>query len=208
LTDDITNIEAARARLRALRERRLAERIEAGEIISVPLFVVVGAASSADAAVEQAKADKLKELHTAGETREVVFATTVVVTGVCKHGEAAVHGEPWKPTAPPFLPGPKRDEVVEEEEVQTDPEPVIQTYVCVQTRRCHDDDDVGEVTEGYFSVDDDRVTVTDTKGRYIGSRALLKGEDARVVAKQLLRAKTPESESFNRRLDYPNAGLV
>ena len=37
---------------------------------------------------------------------------------------------------------------------------------------------------------------------------MLKGEDARVVAKQLLREKAPEGESFNRRLNYPNAGLA
>ena len=43
----------------------------------------------------------------------------------------------------------------------------------------------------------------------VGSRAMLEGEDARVVAKQLLRGKKePESESFNRRLSYPNAGLA
>jgi hypothetical protein len=52
------------------------------------------------------------------------------------------------------------------------------------------------------------VTVTDANGRHIGSRAMLEGEDARVVAKRLLREKTPESESFNRPLSYPNAGLA
>jgi hypothetical protein len=37
---------------------------------------------------------------------------------------------------------------------------------------------------------------------------MLEGEDARVVAKRLLREKAPESESFNRPLSYPNAGLA
>jgi hypothetical protein len=211
LTDDITNIEAARARLRALREQHLAERIEAGEIVSVPVFVVVGTASAADAAVEQAKADKLAELHAAGETREVVFATTIVITGVCKHGEATVSGEPWKPTVPPFFPGPSSVAArpSEEEAVREAPQPpLIETYIAVQTRRCRDDDDPGEICEGYFSIEGKVVTVTDAKGRYVGSRALLKGEDARVVAKRLLREKTPEAESFNRRLNYPNAGLA
>ena len=50
------------------------------------------------------------------------------------------------------------------------------------------------------------VTVTNATGKYVGSRALLKGEDARVVAKRLLREKVPEGESFNRRLDYPMRG--
>jgi hypothetical protein len=79
----------------------------------------------------------------------------------------------------------------------------------VQTRQCHDDEDPGEVAEGWFSIDGKVLTVTDTNGKYVGSRAMLEGEDARVVAKQLLREKkVPESESFNRRLDYPNVGLA
>ena len=50
------------------------------------------------------------------------------------------------------------------------------------------------------------LTVTNANGKYVGSRAMLKGEDARVVAKRLLREKVPEGESFNRRLDYPMRG--
>jgi hypothetical protein len=50
--------------------------------------------------------------------------------------------------------------------------------------------------------------VTNKAGKYVGSRAMLEGEDARVVAKQLLREKTPEAGDFNRRLDYPNVGLA
>ena len=79
----------------------------------------------------------------------------------------------------------------------------------MQTRQCHDDEDPGEVAEGWFSIDGKVLTVTDTNGKYVGSRAMLEGEDARVVAKQLLREKkVPEGESFNRRLSYPNAGLA
>ena len=64
----------------------------------------------------------------------------------------------------------------------------------VQIRACHDDDDPGEIAEGWFSIDGKVVTVTDANGRYVGSRAMLEGEDARVVAKQLLRGKkAPEA---------------
>jgi len=35
-------IEAAIARIKAEKERRLAEKVEAGEIVSVPLFIVAG----------------------------------------------------------------------------------------------------------------------------------------------------------------------
>ena len=79
----------------------------------------------------------------------------------------------------------------------------------MQVRACYNDDDPGEIAEGWFSVDGGVVTVTDVQGREIGGRAMLSGEDARVVAKQLLREKKqPESENFNRPLSYPNAGLA
>jgi hypothetical protein len=205
--DDIDKLAATLNRLESEQARRRAERIEAGEIVSVPLFVVAGSESVARAQVEQTKADKLAELRAAGETREVVFDVTIVVTGVVKFGEAT-ETKLWKPTAPPYLPKQdKQDEVIEEEAVRE--EPVIETYVQVQVRQCQDDDDPGEIAEGWFSVDGGTVTVTAATGKYVGSRVMLKGEDARVVAKQLLREKkAPESEAFNRRLIYPSAGLA
>jgi hypothetical protein len=207
--DDIDHnkLDAALERLEAERERRLAEKIEAGEIIEVPIWVVAGSQAGACAQVEQAKADKLAELRAAGETREVVFEVTTVATGVCKHGEAT-ETKPWKPTAPPFLPRPQRDEVVDvvEDEVREAPAPVIETYVQVQVRQCQDDDDPGQIAEGWYSIDNGQVIVTNATGKYVGSHALLKGEDARMVAKRLLREKAPEGESFNRRLDYPMRG--
>jgi hypothetical protein len=222
--DDIDRdkLHATLARLEAEREQRRAERIAAGELVSVPLWIVAGSEALARARIEETKAEKLKELREAGEAREIAFAVTLVVTGVCQHGEIADAGR-VVPTAPGFpsheddrpsrpppndLAGavavPVADQVVEPAE----PEPVIETYVCVQTRRCHDDDDPGEIAEGWFSVDASTVTVTGKSGGYIGSRVMLKGEDARVVAKQLLREKTPEAEGFNRQLSYPSAGLA
>jgi hypothetical protein len=63
--------------------------------------------------------------------------------------------------------------------------------------------------EGWFSVDDGTVTVTDREGRHITSRAMIEGEDPRAVAKQLLREiKQPESERFNGPLDYPKLGVA
>jgi hypothetical protein len=176
----------------------------------VPLFPVAGSESEARARIEEAKASKLAELRAAGDQREVVFDVTMVVTGVCKHGEATV-SEPWKPMSPPYLPlAGKRDEIVEEKAVREEPQPpIIETYISVQVRACHDDDDAGEIAEGWFSIDGKVLTVTGTNGKYVGSRAMLEGEDARVVAKQLLREKkVPESESFNRPIRYPKLGLA
>jgi hypothetical protein len=213
--DDIDHnkLDAALERLEAERERRLAERIEAGQIVSVPLCVVAGSESEARAQVEEAKASALAELRAAGDQREVVFDVVLVVTGVVKHGEAP-ETEPWKPLAPPFLPTrvstvssetvDLRDEVVKAEEA---PPPIIETYIAVQVGRCQEDDP-GQIAEGWFSVDNGQVIVTNATGKFVGSHTLLKGEDARVVAKRLLREKTPEGEEFNRRLSYPNAGLA
>jgi hypothetical protein len=199
--DDIDELDATLARLESELARRLAEKIEAGEIVNVPLYIVAGSESVARARVEQTKAAKLAELRAGGETREVVFAIELIVTGVLRRGEAT-ETKPWKPTA--YLP--KRAEVVEEEVIREEPQPVIESYVQVQVRQCQDDDDPGEIAEGWFSVDGRTVTVTAANGKYVGSRVMLKGEDARVVAKRLLREKTPEGESFNRRLDYPMRG--
>ena len=105
-------------------------------------------------------------------------------------------------------PPPHSDEVVEEEAREEPQPPLIETYICVQIRQCQDDDDPGEIAEGWFSIDGKVLTVTDANGRHVGSRAMLEGENARVVAKRLLREKAPESESFNRPLSYPNAGLA
>jgi hypothetical protein len=218
--DDIDpdKLDAVRERLELEREQRLAEKVEAGELVSVVLSVVVGTASQIAAAVEAAKTAKLKELRDAGETREVTFRVHTAVTGVCRPGEAA---DPASvPTAPSFasredaairrpLPRPAIAPVPEAvvEEVRTDP--VVESYVWAQVRRCTDNDDPGEIAEGWFSIDGSKVvTVTNKNGKYVGRRAMLEGEDARVVAKQLLREKTPESENFNRRLSYPNAGLA
>ena len=221
--DDIDKREAELlARLEAEREQRLAEKIAAGEIVSVPIMVVAGSEASARAQVEAAKADKLAELRAAGDQREVVFAVNVVITGVVQHGEAR---DPERaPTAPGFASGedapirpplPPRPSVTDETTARETPvdnadelPPLIETYVCVQIRQCQDDDDPGEIVEGWFSIDGKVLTVTDANGRHVGSRAMLEGEDPRVVAKRLLREKAPASEDFNRPLSYPNAGLA
>jgi hypothetical protein len=223
-TDQDKREAALLARLEAEREARLAEKIAAGEIVSIPLFIVAGSQIEARTRAEEAKAERVAALRAAGDQREVVFDVTMAVTGVCRHGEIA---DPASvPTAPSFLssedrairaplPSPpsrsssRPPDANEEEAVREEPQPpVIETYIAVQTRRCHDDDDPGEIAEGWYSIDGKVVTVTNANGKYVGSRTMRKGEDARVVAKALLREKTPEAESFNRRLSYPNAGLA
>ena len=132
------------ARLEAEREQRLAEKVEAGEIVSVALSVVVGTESQLAAAVEQAKTNKLAELRGAGETREIVFDVTMVVTGVCRPGENA-EAPAWKPMSPPYLPRSSSPEANEEEAVREDvaflegaePERFAVLAASAQQRRTH-----------------------------------------------------------------------
>ena len=207
---DPAKLRAALEHLEAVQVRRLAEKVEAGELVSVQLTVVVSTESRVHDAVEQAKASKLAELRAAGEEREVRFDVMAVVTGVPKAGDDT--GEPWKPISPPFFPRPSSGAppTNEEEAAREEPQPpIIESYVQVQVRQCRDDDDPGEIAEGWFSIEDGVLTVTDANGKYVGSRAMIAGEDARVVAKQLLREKkVPEGEDFNRRLDYPKLGIA
>jgi hypothetical protein len=222
--DDTDDKRAAEllARLEAERETRIADKIAAGEIVSVPLFIVGGSETSAARQVAQAKADKLAELRAAGDQREVVFRINTVVTGVVQHGEprdpaaapsapgfASGEDAPRQHLPPPVIaPTRRADEVIEEEVREEPPQPpVIETPISVQVRQCRDDDDPGEIAEGYFSVDGKVLTVTDTRGNYVGSRSLLKDEDAKTVAKRLLRDKQAPEEEFNRPLSYPNIGL-
>ena len=74
MSDDIDKHRSDSGAAQGTREQRLAEKIAAGEIVSVPLFIVAGSETAARAQVEQAKADKLAELRAAGDQREVVFA--------------------------------------------------------------------------------------------------------------------------------------
>ena len=187
--DDIDHnkLDAALERLEAERERRLAEKIEAGEIIEVPLWVVAGSQAGARAQVEQAKADKLAELRAAGETREVVFDVTTVATGVVRPGEAT--GPAWKPTAPPYLPRLPAAEVPTERGRSYSGRTTARdrNLRAVQVRQCQDDDDPGEIAEGWFSVDGKGCDGHRREWQVRWQPRLLKGEDARVVAKQLPR---------------------
>jgi hypothetical protein len=201
--DDIDpdKVLAALEQLEAERARRIAEKVEAGEVVVVRLAVAVGTESEFPDAVEQAKASKLKELRAGGEVRAVQFDVMAVATGVCREGG----GEEWKPEPRPHVPSLRQDE--DKEEVREDPRPpLVESYVYTQVRPCRDDDDPGQIMEGWYTIDDGHLTLTDREGRHITSRAMIAGEDPAALARLLLREKGPED--FNRRLDYPKLGIA
>ena len=203
--DDIdpAKLDAALERLQAERARRIAEKVEAGEVVVVRLSVAVASESEFPDAVEQAKTRKLKELRAGGEVRAVQFDVMAVETGVCREGG----GEEWKPEPRPHVPPlPPQDE--DKEKVREDSRPpLLESYVWTTIRPASDDGDPGAILEGWYSIDEGQLVLTDRGGRYLTSRAMIAGEDPAALARLLLREKQP-SDFNTRRLDYPNLGLA
>jgi hypothetical protein len=113
-----------------------------------------------------------------------------------------------------ILPGPSAAAPPPNEEVTGDrapkqeaPQPVFETYVQVQVRRCRDEEDPGEIAEGWFSVAGGVLTLTGTNGKFITSRDIIAGVDPKALARELLREKKQPSD-FDRPLSYPSAGLA
>jgi hypothetical protein len=97
--------------------------------------------------------------------------------------------------------------------------------VWAQVRRPRDDTDLGQVTDGYYTVADDVLTMTDKKGVPVRdltsgekfTRKLKPGEDAGQVASrltmevyQMLRGENGPGavKGFGRQLDYPKSGIA
>jgi hypothetical protein len=93
--------------------------------------------------------------------------------------------------------------------------------VWAQVRQPTDGSDLGQVTDGYYTLVDDLLTMTDKKGAPVrdltsGEKFIHKlkpDEDPRQVAGRLtlkvyrmLRGETAESAAFNRPLHYPPSG--
>ena len=165
--------------------------------------IAVASESEFPDAVEQAKASKLKELRAGGEVRAVQFDVMAVETGVCREGG----GEEWKPEPRPHVPPlPPQDE--DKEKVREDSRPpLLESYVWTTIRPASDDGDPGAILEGWYSIDEGQLVLTDRERRYLTSRAMIAGEDPAALARLLLREKQP-SDFNTRRLDYPNLGLA
>jgi hypothetical protein len=77
--------------------------------------------------------------------------------------------------------------------------------VYTQVRPCRDNDP-GQILEGWYSIDDGQLVLTDREGKYITSRSMIKGEDPAALARLLLREKQPSD--FNSPMSYPKLGLA
>lgn len=93
------------------------------------------------------------------------------------------------------------------------PKPEVQTTWAQIRPGSKETGDPGAVIDVHFIVDENTVTLTDEKGKPIGSRTsayvLQPGETAMQIAKRMALAKWRGSDApFNRTLSYPRIGVA
>jgi hypothetical protein len=207
---------AALERLEAEKKRRIEDKIQSGAAVRVPLQIVVGARESVD--VVKARKLKLEQLRRNGETREVFFDETALITGVPRPGREPenyrrpVSSEPPAPSicdrrsaggAPaPFAvsePQPTaRSEAV----------PNMSTSfrrIWTQTEQPSDSNPGGAIVEGQFRIMNGSLEVTDLQGRLLATQPINSGDDAEAAARTVLRKK--RSSAFYDRIVYPRRSM-
>jgi hypothetical protein len=232
--DDKAIAAAAIERLEAEKQRRLEEKVARGEAVLVPLpcVVVLGVASDEQAAAEvgDVKAREVARLRKAGETREIIFQEppdklTAIITGVPRCGRDESFGgeappiakEDKAPRIEDFFARRRVNETLSsvDRPMPTTPPPAsarpseepaefhrIHVHVAPPT-----EDSPGEVIEGSYALaEDGLLRVYDTDQNLLGTERLKLGEDPARVARQLLRKK--QGNGFDRRIEYPNLGIV
>ena len=194
---------AALERLEAERARRLQEKINSGEVVSVQTTVVVEAS---DENTEGACERHLASLPTSTQDgRPIHYDLLVIVTGVPRGPH--VPGQ-W---VPPQTASSKGTDHPDEETAGSDgvsshspsSEP---TYVRAIVRNGNEDDDPGQIIEARYTVEDGLLVLRDRDDKLITSRALLKGENPATLAKILLRERAPND--FQQPIHYPKLGFA
>src|SRR5215472_1518033 len=210
-TDDPNKLEQAIEQLEAERERRIQAKLEAGEAVRGNPTVVGGA--------ESVEAWKLPT-HDA-EGREVLYGPediAYIITGVpraerdpeycarldSEKGSAVIPNKPLPyqppvetksiPPLPKPTPAPERP-----------PQP---RYIKTQVRECMDNDDPGEIVEGYYDVRGSILYVWNARDNTpIGNQPISPGDDIEFVARKLLREKSGKHSSFYQPIRYPRGSV-
>jgi hypothetical protein len=208
---DPNNIEALLDALKSEKRRRLQERVDAGE--QAPVIVMGLPGGAADRGPDDDG------------------PITVIITGVPCAGDPPSEYERRK--AAPLHPSPEQSSLGEKpaavqaltgeipspspasttvatlghgetaREAASDTVSAQSTYIWV-TIRPPTDGDPGEIAEGLYSVAGDEVVVTDRAGKRLGTQTLQPDEDARRMARQILRAAAAD-QSFSAPIRYPRA---
>jgi hypothetical protein len=195
---------AALERLEAERARRLQEKIDSGEVVSVQTTVVVEAS---DENTEGACERHLASLPTSTpDGRPIHYDLLIIVTGVPRGPHLPGQWVPPQTASSEGTTDHPDEETTRSGEVLSSPSsPSQPTYVKV-TIRNGDEDDPGQIAEACYTIEDGAVVLRDADDKHIASR-LLKDEDPAAVARALLR-EAEEPKDFNRPIHYPKLGLA
>jgi hypothetical protein len=201
--DDINHEKtlAALERLESEKERRLQEKIDAGELVSIQTVVVC----YRDEDVEEATARALAR-HPAPDGpvhREFSYIFSGLPRGAADIGQQWPQVQPASSTRSLSA---SSEEPAGSGGVSSPSPPSQPTYVRVILQN-GENGDPGQIAEAFFTVEDGAVVLRDTDAKFITSRALLAGEDPAVLARILLR-EAEEPKDFQRPIHYPKMGLA
>jgi hypothetical protein len=197
--DDHNKTLAALEQLEAERGRRLQDKIDSGEAVSIQTTVVVEAREDTEDACERHFANLPTSTP---DGRAIHYDLLVIVTGVPRGPH--LPGQ-WVPPQISSEGAPPSEKTAGSGEVSSPSSPSQPVYVKV-TIRNGDDDDPGEIAEAFFTVENGLLQLRDRDDKFITSRMLLKDENPATLAKILLRERAPNE--FQGKIIYPKLGFA
>ena len=200
-------------RLEEERERRILEKVAAGQAVFIPPMVV---GVEPDAPVTEGQRDASgRELYYGTVKRDgMVDRTDTIITGVPRAGRDAEDAverlvarakQTGYPSDPLQAKAVKAREAPQAPPPEPEPEPE-RHYVRVEIRPASENDP-GQVQEGHFATIGTLVQVWDLNGKLLGSGAVRPDEDPASVARKILKAKSDCGNSFYRPLKYPRGSM-
>jgi hypothetical protein len=201
--DDHDKTLAALEQLEAERGRRLQDKIDSGEAVSVQTTVVVGAHDDdTEDAVDRHLAN-LPTLTTDG--RPIHYDLLVIVTGVPRGPYLPGKWVPPVQTASSAEGALPSEETTRSGEVSSPSSSSEPAYVRVTVRH-GDEDDPGQIAEAWYTIEEGLLVLRDADDKHITSRGLLKGEDPAVLARILLHERAPNE--FQQPIRYKTLGIA
>ena len=201
-------------RLEEERERRILEKVAAGQAVFIPPIVV---GVEPDAPVTEGQRDASgREMYYGTVKRDgAVDRTDTIITGVPRAGrdaEDAVERLVARAKQTGYPSDPLQAKAVKAREApqappppEPEPEPE-RHYVRVQVRPSSENDP-GEIREAQFATIGSLVKIWDLQGRLLGSGPVRPDEDSKAVAQRILKAKSDCGNSFYRPLKYPRGSM-
>jgi hypothetical protein len=192
---------AALEQLGTEKARRLQAKIDSGEVVSQTVTVVC----YRDEDVEEATARALARTPAPDDGRPVHREFFYIFTGVPRDPDFARWETPQIQTSEEGNTSRPSDEPAGTGGVSSPSPPSRPTYVKVTVRN-GDDEDPGEIAEGWYVIEDGLLVLRDRDDKFITSRALLKDENPATLAKILLRERAPND--FQGKIIYPKLGFA